>query len=907
MSGSKITVDEEQKSYSAVFLLAVGLLLAGAIWAVWDDNISRRPWKKYQVEFSNLQIDRAREELEAEEQRLANDPEYQELQRQLAEANESLENGENARQLGRLAAEREPAQVRVDEEDLNLRVVKSKLEEAWYEFDHAVLTKHSTEGPRDHLEELQKEQTEIEENLAQAHAAVQKIDNEVAEIRSVVLGLQDKQRDLEQQQERLQQRLDALVLPLGPLQLPPIPKIHQVVLNEFDRNAYDQPVARVDRCQSCHSGIDKAGFENDEQPFATHPNRDPLLTKHPPDKFGCTPCHGGQGAAVNSVQMAHGEVRFWEQPLRRGDEVQAGCISCHTDLRMNDAETIARGEYLFEELGCVGCHLVEGYGELARVGPYLRRLDAKVRPEWLVGWVEKPHEFRPRSRMPNFMFDRSEATAISAYLLDSSKEESDEWLERHGMPAGVDPTNSAQVARGKLLVDSLGCRGCHGFAADESPASLGANKDVAPNLARVAEKTSARWLFHWLTNPRGYSPDSRMPSLRLSDEEAADIASYLLTLGKPPPVDETLRATIASPETVKTGEALVRKYGCPGCHNIAGMETESRIGVELSTFGSKILEELFFGNHTDIPHTWRDWTYNKIKEPRTYETERIEQLMPQFDLEDEDIEALLIFLSSREEGHAPGQYHPTDIERERTLVEGRRVAARYNCVGCHVIEKRGGAILARYEESPTLAPPILNGEGAKVQPNWLFGFLKHPVPLRPWLHVRMPTFSLSDEETNALVKYFLAQEKVDVPFVYVNQAAIPEEYVEAGRLLASPDYFNCYSCHQQGDKKPEGPKEGWAPDLAMAKSRLNPDWIVRWLRNPQALQPGTKMPSFYDFEDPEPDGPDDVLGGSDDEQVEALRDYILTLYTEPKPVLAEAPAVEVLEQPAEEDSPPAEG
>ena len=46
----------------------------------------------------------------------------------------------------------------------------------------------------------------------------------------------------------------------------------------------------------------------------------------------------------------------------------------------------------------------------------------------------------------------------------------------------------------------------------------------------------------------------------------------------------------------------MRKYGCFGCHDIPGMENESRVGVELSTFGSKTLEELFFGNHTDIPH-----------------------------------------------------------------------------------------------------------------------------------------------------------------------------------------------------------------------------------------------------------------------------------------------------------------
>jgi mono/diheme cytochrome c family protein len=85
------------------------------------------------------------------------------------------------------------------------------------------------------------------------------------------------------------------------------------------------------------------------------------------------------------------------------------------------------------------------------------------------------------------------------------------------------------------------------------------------------------------------------------------------------------------------------------------------------------------------------------------------------------------------------------------------------------------------------------------------------------------------------------------------------------------DYFNCFSCHQQGEKKPEGPPEGWAPDLTLARSRLNPNWIIKWLQDPQKVQPGTKMPSFF------PGGPDNVLGGKDDRQIEALRDYVMSL------------------------------
>jgi hypothetical protein len=57
----------------------------------------------------------------------------------------------------------------------------------------------------------------------------------------------------------------------------------------------------------------------------------------------------------------------------------------------------------------------------------------------------------------------------------------------------------------------------------------------------------------------------------------------------------------------------------------------------------------------------------------------------------------------------------------------------------------------------------------------------------------------------------------------------------------------------------------------MARQRLNPGWIVKWIHDPQKIQPGTKMPSFY------PGGPDNILGGKDDRQIEALRDYLISL------------------------------
>jgi mono/diheme cytochrome c family protein len=127
---------------------------------------------------------------------------------------------------------------------------------------------------------------------------------------------------------------------------------------------------------------------------------------------------------------------------------------------------------------------------------------------------------------------------------------------------------------------------------------------------------------------------------------------------------------------------------------------------------------------------------------------------------------------------------------------------------------------------------------------------------------------------------------VEQPFAYIDDKAISAEHIEAGRILTSPDYFNCFSCHMQGGKTPEGPKDGWAPDLAMARQRLNPNWILKWLKDPQKVQPGTKMPSFY------PGGPDNILGGKEDRQIEALRDYLMTLG---RGAAAPAPAGQVVE------------
>lgn len=882
MARRDLNADEEKRSYAGVWLLGAALLLVGAVWAIMDDTFLRRPWKKFQTDFFAVEEQREREALEQEHQKLESDEAYAQLKKQLEEAQANLASGESAQQLATAERKLEAAKMEEQDADLQVRFVKSELEEAWYLYDRAIEAGGDVEAARKRRDGLEEEKQQLEVRWKATQQTVAQLEAEIAELKAPVTTVEKKLAELETERERIANKIDGMKSVIGPLAVSRIPEINQIVLPDFDINNFEEPVSRVDRCTSCHLAIDKAGFDDLPHPMRTHPNRDPLLVKHPPDKFGCTPCHEGQGVAVNTVAQAHGNVKFWEHPLLTGEEQQSRCLNCHLDVSLlPQAADLRRGEYLFEQLGCHGCHLVAGYEDLQPVGPDLQRVAAKVDPEWMVAWIKNPYDFRPRTKMPNFMFSDEEAKAVAAYVWSSSQAEGEEWLASRPDPGGISPDDPQLVAAGKELFDSVGCRACHAIAPDEVATPLGASKDWGPNLGRIAEKESGRFIYWWIKDPRSYNPKSRMPDLRLSDDEARRITSYLLSLSAPSPVqqasakEQITPAAFDDPELVEQGKALVRKYGCYGCHAINGMEEESRIGVELSTFAAKPIEELFFGNNPDIPRTWNAWTANKLKEPRIYATEHVEQLMPNFMLADEDIVALRVWLQSRTERMPPKSFRdPQNDDRLLRVQQGRRVIETYNCMGCHVIDERGGYIRRLYEDNPTSAPPILNGEGAKVQPEWFFGFLQDPAgqPLRFWLKIRMPTFHLSNEETTKVVDYFAAVSELQNPFFFWDprQDSTPE-LLQAGELLMSDQYFSCWSCHVRGSETPAGPQEQWAPNLAYARERLNPQWILAWIKDPPALMPGTKMPSFY------PGGPEDVFGGNEDRQILAMRDYIMSL------------------------------
>ncbi|HET9063408.1 MAG TPA: c-type cytochrome [Candidatus Binatia bacterium] len=818
---------EEKRSYAAVFLLAVGLLLACTVWAIWQDTFSRHLWKKYKTDFYRLAIAKYEGEIAAERERLAGVEEYVALEKQHAEATAGLAgSGPEAARLDGLRDDLVDAEIKVTETDLDLRMVKGKIEEAWYELEHA---QHSGEsGTTEHarLEALFAEKDAADVAYEAAEAAKAEIVGAIAAEEGKVRELAEKLRPHHARIEDLTLKLDGVSLNVLGRRLPMVPTVEQVFLADFERNNFENWVGRVERCMNCHVAIDREGFEDQENPLKTHPDRKYYLGNHETKKFGCTPCHGGQGAAINSVEQAHGQVPFWEDPLLDiKDKAQAKCMTCHQTVTGKEGTPVVeRGEWLFQQMGCNGCHLIQGYEDLPKAGPSLKRVAAKASPEWMVEWIENPRRFRPRTRMPHFFLSREQSIDVTAYLLSSSLGDARSWMETRPLPDEVDPDSSAQVEAGKKLVESFGCLGCHGFAPEQFASHVAVGMDTAPNLSRIAEKADARWIYHWISDPRSYSDSARMPRLRLSSEEAAAITSYLATLRQADTLapDPEIRKRIASQESIDNGERLIRKYGCFGCHTINGMEAESRVSVELSAFGTKHTEELFFGDRTDIPLTWDDWTINKLLTPRTYQTERIEQAMPEFGFDRADARALTVFLASRT-GHAiNAKYRPPVDGLEPVLKAGREITGFYNCHGCHTYDGKDGAIRRYYEgETAENAPPILVKEGIKLQPEWFFDFLKRPMRLRPWLHVRMPTFELSDDEASKIVAYFAALDGYEIGPVVLEERG---EAHTARHPRAIPEEVpvDCAACH------PSGP--GRVPDSLYSVSRkpLSAAEIAAW-------------------------------------------------------------------------------
>lgn len=322
-----------------------------------------------------------------------------------------------------------------------------------------------------------------------------------------------------------QQRAQAARIPV---------QIRQILLPDLNR---------VDRCTTCHLAVEDPSYGGYPQPLAYHPQHE----QHPFEKFGCTVCHRGQGRAT-TVAEAHGNVPHWDQPMLPLRYVQASCGKCHQAADNPGAPELARGQRVFEESGCRGCHKLGGVGGV--LGPELDRVGARRSPEWLKKHFLAPATVTPGSAMPPQKFADADLDAIILFMLSQTGETAP------GYYASMKVIPSA--GEGQRLFQQKGCIGCHSIA--------GKGGAIGPALDDVGLRRSPEWMIQHFRDPQTVSPGTVMPRFGFMETEARALTDFLLHLR-----DQKVALSLPSlMGPVERGHEIYRKYGCAGCHGPDG-------------------------------------------------------------------------------------------------------------------------------------------------------------------------------------------------------------------------------------------------------------------------------------------------------------------------------------------------
>ena len=1033
------------KSLALHYVVATVLLMTTLFWALWDENFGQRPWKAYQHEWKDRYstfLKTARTQSRDTQKDIEGSADYQKFKQDYDSASQSAAariKGINERLhdlSGRILAVQSVftdrrAYVTASTYDIETETspsAKQRKQKSLEEYKKESTTAEMPDGKKKSFkdyEELEKTYNDLKNERTALSAELGELIKPVNEKKELVdFYITDHMVNLTPSQlAGLQNKTEAWT-----------PKILQINVPEANI---------VDRCESCHMGIREPvkltaavmslkGKKPDDyaHAFTSHPEPD-LLKIHEPEKYGCSPCHQGNGRATTSIEKAHGTYEHWLWPLFARGNMEAGCQSCHAAdmvLVSNDVGwTLSEGKDLFRQRGCVGCHRYEGYDkepedllsvgqqikqleqekkdnfkqaselmkqadkaetndeanrmndravalkvtnskldlrivlldrstksllqDMKKVGPNLKDVRLKLNPNWIPVWLKKPSDFRATTKMPNFRLNDDQINAISAYLWQSALTDS---LPQHKL---------GSAAHGKELFETRGCLACHSIG--EGDQLQGGT--FAANLTRVGEKDNYDYLVRWVHNARErtrpYCPDEKkdigpedykkkglpyvfdlehsrcpndghelqvqnmtvMPSLRLTPQDAEDVASYLITLKKSDSSAYPDAPFMNDPNLKDEGKKWIKHFGCAGCHEISGLEDEGRIGTELTIEGSKPIERLDFalltetaqrGGHEPITDpdglarlpegpaklSWYDqkgFFEHKLAEPNIWdkgkikpETEKLR--MPNLHLTKEQVRALTTFLLGSQESALPANYQYRPLDYRRDIQEGWWVVKKYNCMGCHQLipgQKTSLMAMARYQDAQEQLPPKLLTEGARVDPEWMLRFLRNPSlsdkdnnrnGVRSYLQVRMPTFSFSENELGKLVRFFQALARQPFPYIPEEVPVLTAKETEMARSLFSSTAAPCLKCHATGD--PAHDRTATAPNFLLAKGRLKPDWVERWIIDPQAISPGTSMPSGlfrqvnsqWVFSGPTPSS----FQGYDKDHTKLLVDYIFQLTPE---------------------------
>ena len=338
----------------------------------------------------------------------------------------------------------------------------------------------------------------------------------------------------------------------------------------------------VDRCVSCHNGIDDPRMTDVPVPHAVHPGD--ILKNHPADRFGCTVCHQGQGPAT-TFKDAKAVDAYWDYPLLDRNLTQSACLACHDGDKLPPQQValVLEGKKLYQEKSCGACHKLGGRGGI--LGPTLDNEGAKTKHQLILTNLAPPHStwnwqgahfqdpggIVPGSQMKNPALSGPQVLALTVYMLAQRQRDVPEsYLAPDKLEEKVRRLHPLPLT-GEQIYHQY-CMACHGEGSygrwDKTfrrfiPAIRGAS------LQATADR---EYLKTQITNGR---PGTQMPAWGkqaggLLPEEIEVLLDYI----QPP---EARRLATTTPHTAvipprgnpERGSVLFSSY-CSGCHGMAG-------------------------------------------------------------------------------------------------------------------------------------------------------------------------------------------------------------------------------------------------------------------------------------------------------------------------------------------------
>jgi mono/diheme cytochrome c family protein len=509
------------------------------------------------------------------------------------------------------------------------------------------------------------------------------------------------------------------------------------------------------------------------------------------------------------------------------------------------ADAAHGGLLLLGELNCTSCHAADDSlapHVVKKQAPILDEVGSRVRADYLARFLANPPAVKPGTTMPHVFAGLSESEA------KANAEALAHFLATTGKLNDAPPTRQA-VLRGDQLYHSVGCVVCHGPRKENSQPQAG-----SISLGTPSKKYTFDGLTRFLKDPLHVRPSGRMPNPNLTEQQAADVAAFLLgDIAGPSGLDYAYYegnfnrlADIAKAKPKESGAAekidlsMIRRKDQFAVRFDGLIELPkdgeyrffllSDDGSKLAIDGRDVIDndgvhapaektakvQLAAGKHAIIVEFFEQAGGEEL---------RIEVEGPS--LKRRSINEVLATPDRTPSPNAPKPW----VVDAKLAEKGKQIFASAGCASCHQLKQEGQQIASAVKANPLSS---LKGDGGCLsdQPS-----------------SKNPNFALNATQKKAIVAA-LTLVKKQVPAL----AAADQVHHNLVR-------FNCYSCHNRGDiggvqdqtnewftttMKEIGDEGRIPPHLTNVGAKLREDWLKTVIEEGAKVRPymHTHMPKF---------------------------------------------------------------